>query len=148
MKNILFSVLKLNLILLLFCTTIGFAQDEDIDVPFAVIEDIPRFPNCYEISIKEAKECFNRELSNHIMNNFRYPKLAEKNKIQGKVLVLFLINSEGYVSILDTKTPMGCELLREEAIRIIKLLPKFKPGMQKGKPVAVSYAQPINFKLN
>ena len=43
---------------------------------------------------------------------------------------------------------MGCELLREEAIRIIKLLPKFKPGMQRGKAVGVSYALPINFKLN
>jgi protein TonB len=42
---------------------------------------------------------------------------------------------------------IDCEILEKEAIRIISLLPKFKPGMQKGKPVKVKYAQPITFKL-
>tara|TARA_R110000850_G_scaffold201744_1_gene327758 strand:+ start:213270 stop:213671 length:402 start_codon:yes stop_codon:yes gene_type:complete len=131
-----------------FCSLTCFSQEESINVPFAVIEDIPRFPKCIDASIKEAKECFNQEMFDHVMNNFNYPKKARRDNIQGRIFVLFLIDFEGNVSIIDTKTPVGCELLRDEAIRIIKLLPKFKPGEQKGKPVGVSYAQPINFKLN
>lgn len=148
MKNIPSVVLKLNLILIFLCSTVSFAQSEDIDVPFAYLEDVPRFPNCTEVPNEEAKECFIKEMNNHILTNFNYPKKARKQKIQGRVTVLFIINQEGDIKIYKTHTPEGCELLAEEAERIIKLLPKFKPGEQRGKPVSVSYAQPILFKLN
>lgn len=153
MKNILFSVLKLNLILLLFCTTIGFAQEnkDEIICPITIIEDIPKFPNCgneTKINIEESKKCFFQEMNNHIKTYFNYPKIAKKKKIQGRVIVKFIISNEGNVTNIETSAPNGCELLEKEAVRIIKLLPKFKPGEQLGKPVAVSYSQPINFKLN
>lgn len=147
MKNILSSVMKLNLVLFLFCSTMSFAQDEEIDVPFVVLEDIPKFPNCVDVPYEDAKNCFMQEMNNHIRLNFRYPSIAKKKNIQGRVTVKFIINGEGNVINVETKAPEGCELLAEEAARIIKLLPKFKPGMQKGKPVSVSYAQPIMFKL-
>jgi len=148
MKNILFSVLKLNLILLLFCSTIGFAQDENIEVPFTTVEEVPKFDNCSEVAKETGVSCFNQMMNNHIAKNFKYPAYAQENNIQGKVIIFFTINTLGNVTNIRTKAPKGCELLEYEAIRIIKLLPKFEPGIQKGKPVRVSYAQPINFKLN
>jgi len=148
MKNILFSVLKLNLILLLFCSTNGLAQDENINVPFAVLDDIPQFDDCEITYGKEAKDCFFQMMNNHIISNFKYPKQAAKSKIQGKVLVVFVIDKNGDITNIKTHAPEGCQLLEIEAVRIIKLLPKFKPAIQRGKAVAVSYTQPINFKLN
>lgn len=147
MKNIPSLVLKFNLILIFLCSTISFAQEKDIDVPFVVLEDIPTFSNCIGIVRSEGINCFMQEMNNHIQLNFRYPKKALKNKIEGRVTVMFVINSKGYVSNIKGHAPEGCELLAKEAERIIKLLPRFKPGMQKGKPVGVSYAQPIVFKL-
>lgn len=148
MKNIISVVLKLNLILIFLYSTVSFAQTEDIHVPFTNLEDVPRFPNCIEVPNEEAKECFIKEMNNHIRANFNYPEKARKRKIQGRVTVLFVINQEGILKIYDTHTPEGCELLAEEAERIIKLLPRFKPGEQRGEPVSVSYAQPILFKIN
>ncbi len=148
MKNIPSVVLKLNLILILWCTTISFAQEKDLDVPFAVLEEIPMFPNCINVERSEGRNCFMQEMNNHVKLNFNYPKKARKNKIQGRVTVMFLINHEGYVEITKIVSQEGNELLAQEAERIIKLLPKFKPGMLKGEPVDVMYAQPILFKLN
>lgn len=152
MKNKLFSMLKLNLMLLLFCTSISFAQVENkSDYTIQIIEDIPKFPNCINETnnnIEISKECFFQEMNNHIKTYFNYPKIAKKKRIQGRVIVKFIISNEGNVTNIETSAPNGCELLEKEAVRIIKLLPKFKPGEQLGKPVAVSYSQPINFKLN
>ncbi|CAM3588937.1 energy transducer TonB [Flavobacterium gelidilacus] len=147
MKNIQL-VLKLNLILFLLSSTFSFAQNQDIDVPFVVLEDIPQFDNCEITSGKEAKDCFFQMMNNHIISNFRYPKQAVKKNIQGRVTVLFVIDKNGDITNIKTHAPEGCQLLEIEAVRIIKLLPKFKPAIQRGEAVGVSYAQPINFKLN
>lgn len=143
------KISRMILVLFIFCTTIGFAQEEQSSVNITILEDIPRFPNCVDESsnIQKARECFNQEMAKHIVENFNYPKLAKKNKIQGKVIVKFVINSEGNIINVETIAPNGCELLEAEAVRIINLLPKFKPGEQRGEPVNVSYAQPIMFKL-
>lgn len=61
---------------------------------------------------------------------------------------MFVIDKNGDVTNIKTKAPEGCQLLEDEAIRIVKLLPKFKPAIQRGKAVSISYAQPILFKLN
>ena len=148
MKNTISVVLKLNLILIFLCSTISFAQEKDLNVPFAVLEEVPMFPNCINVERSEGRNCFMQEMNNHIKLNFRYPKKAKKNKIQGRVTVMFLINHEGYVEITKIVAQEGTELLAEEAERIIKLLPKFKPGMLQGEPVDVMYAQPIVFKIN
>lgn len=147
MKPNLNFLLKFCIIILFLSSEISFAQ-EDINVPFAVLEDIPMFPNCIDVERSEGRNCFMQEMNNHIKLNFRYPKKAKKNKIQGRVTVMFLINYEGYVEITKIVAQEGTELLAEEAERIIKLLPKFKPGMFKGEPVDVMYAQPIVFKIN
>ncbi|WP_339887500.1 energy transducer TonB [uncultured Flavobacterium sp.] len=143
------SVFKAATLILIFLLSVNcFSQEEEgKSVPFAVLEEIPMFPNCNDIPKSEEKNCFMQEMNNHIKLNFKYPKRAVRNNIQGRVTVRFLINHEGYVVISKTIASEGCELLSEEAERIINLLPRFKPGMQKGNPVGVFYAQPIVFKL-
>jgi protein TonB len=117
-------------------------------IPFAVVEDVPVFPGCEEVARNKKLACFQEKMNEHIIKNQKYPKEARKKKIQGRVSVLFVINSEGNIEIISTKAPEGCELIETEAIRIISLLPKMEPGKFKGNAVSVKYLQPIIFQLN
>lgn len=147
MKPNLNFLLKFCIIILFLSSEISFAQ-EDINVPFSVIDDIPQFNTCEVTSGQEAKECFFQMMNEHIVKNFSYPKKAIKKRIQGKVTVMFVIDKNVDLTNIKTKAQEGCQLLEDEAIRIVKLLPKFKPAIQRGKAVSISYAQPILFKLN
>ncbi|MFT5752897.1 MAG: protein TonB [Flavobacterium sp.] len=127
----------------------GTLEDVDLDVPFAVLEDVPLFPGCEKVPRSQQKECFMEQMNKHIKKYFEYPSRAKENSVQGRVTVLFVIDKSGNVTSLRIKGTgkKDSELLEAEAERIIKKLPKFTPGRQRGKPVGVSYAQPILFKL-
>lgn len=118
--------------------------EEDVEVPFAVIENIPIFPGCEGLSEAEAKACFQRKMTAHINANFTYPQEALDLGIQGRVFVLFIIDENGHVVGVKTRGPD--KKLEQEAERIISLLPRMQAGKQRGKPVKVSYAIPILFK--
>ena len=82
-----------------------------------------------------------------ISKNVKYPVLAMENGIQGKVYIQFVIEKDG--SITDVKVVRGVDAsLDKEAVRVVKAMPKWKPGKQRGKPVRVSYTLPINFQLS
>lgn len=154
------QIIKKNIfILLLICPLLSFSQEvisvrsvpeevEDSELPFAVIESIPEFKTCEGVDKKESMACFNQQMTAHIQNNLVYPNEAREQDIQGKVYVAFTIDKEGNVTNVRARGPRGGTLLEEEAIRIVKMLPQFKPGVQRGKPVNVSYALPIMFNLN
>jgi protein TonB len=127
----------------------GTLEDVDLDVPFAVLEDVPLFPGCEKVPRSQQKECFMEQMNKHIKKYFEYPSRAKENSVQGRVTVLFVIDKSGNVTSLRIKGTgkKDSDLLEAEAERIIKKLPKFTPGRQRGKPVGVSYAQPILFKL-
>jgi len=110
-----------------------------------VIEEIPVYNGC-EGSYQELRKCFNEKMLTHIRSNFRYPKQAQKDKMQGRVNVIFKIDEEGNVSDIKTRGPH--RILEKEAKRIISLLPKVKPGIIDGKPVKVPFAVPITFRLS
>ncbi|NER11873.1 TonB family protein [Leptobacterium flavescens] len=120
-------------------------EEEDISVPFAVIEKVPVFPGCTGDSNEELKTCFQLKIQAHIKKHFKYPDIAREMGIKGKVYVLFVINSNGMVTNIQTRGPD--RLLEKEAARIIGLLPKMTPGKQRGKEVKVPYSIPINFTL-
>lgn len=120
-------------------------KNGESSVPFAVIEEVPSFPGCEELPRNERLPCFNTKVSEHIKATFKYPPKARIKNIEGRVLVMFVINKEGDITNIETKG--GDPILQTEALRIVRLLPKMKPGMQKGKPVNVKYALPITFKL-
>ncbi len=87
-------------------------------------------------------------LFNFIGKNIRYPAMARENGISGTVYVGFDINEDGTITNIHIKRgiPDGADL-EAEAMRIIKLMPKWKPGMQRGKAVKVAFTLPIQFKL-
>jgi protein TonB len=119
--------------------------EEDISVPFAVVEKVPVFPGCTGKSNAELKACFEKKVIEHVSKNFRFPELALEMQIHGKVFVLFSIDQQGYVSGIRTRGPD--KILEKEAERIISLLPRMKPAKQRGKAVRVPYSIPIHFKF-
>ena len=125
----------------------GTAEEIDEEVPFAVIEDVPVFPGCEGVAKNKRLDCFMEQMAKHIKKNQQYPEKAMEDGIQGRVSVLFVIDKDGGISNVQVRGPKGGELLEKEAKRVIEKLPKFKPGMQRGKPVKVKYSQPITFKL-
>lgn len=118
-------------------------MDEDIDVPFAVIEDVPIFPGCEGAANK--RDCFNEMMQKHIRKNFRYPEIAQEMGVQGKVNVMFTIQKDGSIGNIRYRGPD--KNLEAEALRIIEKLPKMTPGKQRGRAVRVPFSIPITFKL-
>ncbi len=117
--------------------------EEDVDVPFAVIEDVPIFPGCERKSDKRA--CFNEMMQKHIRKNFRYPEIAQEMGVQGRVNVIFTIQKDGSIGNVRMRGPD--KNLEKEAARIIGKLPKMTPGKQRGRAVRVPFSIPITFKL-
>lgn len=114
------------------------------NIPFAVIEEVPLFPECQEVEKSMRMSCFNAQMAEHIKKNFTYPAEAMNQQVQGRVYVNFTIDKEGNIKDIATR---GHSLLIGEARRIIELLPQMTPGKQKGKAVNVRYTLPISFKL-
>lgn len=118
---------------------------EEIDVPFAIIEDAPLFPGCERVQKSEQKKCFQEQIQKHINRNFRYPEIAQEMGIQGRVFVIFVISTDGSITNIQTRGPD--KNLEKEAARIIEKLPKMIPVKQRGRPVRVPFSIPIVFKL-
>lgn len=111
---------------------------EEITGPFKlyeVVDKMPEFPGGIEAMWK------------FINANLQYPVEVQKRGIQGKVIIQFIIDENGSTTQPDVIRSVD-PLLDKEAIRIVKLMPKWKPGMLEGKPVEVKYTIPITFKLN
>ena len=120
--------------------------EEEVEVAFAVIEDVPVFPGCEGKSRSEKKACFQEKIQAHVLKNFNYPQTALDLQLQGRVSVIFVIDTKGHVTGIRSRGPD--KILEREAERIIGLLPKMQPGKQRGRPVKVAYAVPIFFKFH
>ena len=85
-------------------------------------------------------------LMKYVSENIKYPEKAKEDGIQGRVFISFVIEKDGSVSNVKVVRGIGggCD---EEAARVIAGMPKWQPGMQKGKPVRVNYMMPVFFKL-
>jgi len=118
---------------------------EDVDVPFAVIEDVPIFPGCESVAKSQRRECFQEKMNKHIRKNFRYPEIAQEMGIQGRVYVQFVIAKDGSITSIRMRGPD--KNLEKEAKRIISRLPKMTPGKQRGRAVRVPFSIPITFRL-
>ncbi len=118
---------------------------EDVDVPFAVIEDVPIFPGCEKVAKSQRRACFQEKMNKHIRKNFRYPEIAQEMGIQGRVYVQFVIAKDGSITSIRMRGPD--KNLEKEANRIISRLPKMTPGKQRGRAVRVPFSIPITFRL-
>lgn len=147
-------VVPMTVVSLMLFSTTAIAQEKtskEVEnskgIPFATIDQIPQFENCSSTKGKEAKECFMEAMNEHIRKNFNYPKEALDKNMEGRTIVLFNIDKDGKVIDVKTKGSEGSKIIQDEAKRIIELLPKFKPAIFEGKPVKVSYVQPIMFRI-
>lgn len=100
------------------------------------VEIMPSFPGGEEA------------LSRFLQKNIRYPHMAQENDIEGKVFVQFVVNFEGKISDVQTVGAHRGGGLEEEAMRVVKLMPNWKPGRQNGQSVSVRYNLPIGFRLD
>ena len=109
--------------------------EEDDDEFFMVVENMPIFPGG------------DLGLMRYIQKNVKYPPIAKEYNITGKVYVSFIVDKSG--SVTNVKIVRGVDKnLDAEALRVVKSLPKYKPGKQRGKSVRVMFTIPINFTLN
>ena len=107
----------------------------DNDTVYNIVEQMPEFP---------GKE---KAMMEFVTHNIHYPEEAKEKGIEGRVFVGFVVEKDGSINEVKVLKGIGhgCD---EEAVRVVKSMPKWKPGMQKGKPVRVHYQMPFFFKLS
>lgn len=116
------------------------------DVPFAIIENVPVYPGC-EGTEEELKACLQGKIASYVNANFN-AKLGKELSLDSglnKVFVMFKIDEDGNITEAKARAPH--KKLEEEALRVIKSLPKMTPGKHKGKTVGVKYSLPIAFMV-
>ena len=110
-------------------------EEEDEEVVFVVVETMPEFPGGQQALFKYLSE------------NVKYPAIAQENGIQGRVICQFVVNKDGKIVDVEVVRSGGDPSLDKEAVRVIKSMPPWKPGKQRGKAVRVKYTVPVNFRL-
>ncbi|HPL04938.1 MAG TPA: energy transducer TonB [Bacteroidales bacterium] len=115
-------------------TEVEIVEEEIEPIAFAVVETKPEYPGGEAALLK------------YIADNTVYPPVAKENGIQGRVFVQFVIDVTGRVTKVQVARGVD-PYLDTEAVRVVKTLPKWTPGKQRGKSVPVTYIVPINFKL-
>lgn len=120
--------------ILFFTYSLKAQQSASKDSIFTYVDKMPDFPGGQS------------ELMKFLQKNLRYPPDAREKGIQGRVLTQFIVNEDGTISDLQILTSIGggCD---EEIIRIIRMMPKWEPGMQNGIPVKTYFKLPCTFKL-
>ena len=111
-------------------------EEEEVEEQqiFQVVEEMPEFPG-------GMGECMK-----WLGKNMKYPTISQENGVQGRVIVQFVVNRDG--SIVDATVARGVDpYLDKEALRVVGLMPKWKPGKQRGKAVRVKYTVPVMFRL-
>ena len=124
-----------KVLLLAFCLLIAniniFAQQNTI---YEIVEEIPEFPGGVA------------KMNEYLSNSIIYPEYAVDNNIEGKVILEFVIDIDGTITDIKIKHSVH-ESLDNEALRVVKSMPKWKPGKNDGKLVRVKYTLPIGFSL-
>lgn len=122
-----------NLVIVLI-PVVSSPHEADPNV-FEVVEKMPEFPNGGMPGLMK-----------YLSDNIRYPEAAKVAGIQGRVTVVFVVDKDGSITNVETLRGVDAEL-DKEAIRVISSMPKWIPGMQKGKAVKVRYTVPVMFRL-
>jgi protein TonB len=111
-------------------------EEEEVEEQqiFQVVENMPEFPGGRSALMK------------YLATNIKYPPYAKEAGIQGRVFINFVVETNGNITNVKVLRGIGggCD---EEAIRVVKSMPKWSPGMQRGKPVRVSFNLPVKFTL-
>ncbi|TMM30507.1 energy transducer TonB [Polaribacter aestuariivivens] len=123
---------------------VEIAEVEEVveDVSFMIIEDVPVFPGCSGDK-QELKDCFSRMVQKHFTRKFdaELPNELGLSSGKKKVFIGFKIDRNGNIVDVNARAPHP--KIKDEVIKVMKLLPKMKPGKQRGKPVGVKYSIPF-----
>lgn len=122
-------------------------EEKKDDAPFSTIEEVPIFPSCEGSDNLEYKRCMSNKLNKHININFNKDIATRLNLDPGiqRINIQFKIDTQGYPANVRCRGPHPD--LEAEAIRVVKSLPRMKPGKQRGKEVGVLYGVPILFQV-
>lgn len=162
-KNISLSWMRLMCVAVIALISMNTMAQKDEKI-FDIVEQMPQFPGG-DVKLMEF-----------IAHNIRYPEIATENGVQGRVLVQFIVEKDGSLTtpeVVATSSGIGevipivvtskmgdkerqnaethnagVKALRDEAIRVIKSMPKWTPGKQRGKEVRCRYTIPVTYRLN
>lgn len=110
-------------------------EEKEVEEIFTIVEEMPEYPGG------------DKALFKFLGNNTKYPEIPKQNGVSGVVYVSFVVDKTGQVT--DVKVVRGVDpYLDKEAVRVVSSLKNYKPGKQRGKPVAVAYTLPIRFELH
>lgn len=137
--------MKYVLYLSLFSSLVGYSQEEVPDPPvppieiveeelFDIVENQPEYPGGMD------------KMMQFLGMNFKYPQIDMENGVEGRVFASFVVEKDGSISTIKILRGVS-KTIDAEAIRVIELMPNWKPGTQNGKPVRVKYTIPIRAKL-
>lgn len=146
--------------------SVAKVKEETKDIPFAIIEVAPVYKGCASLTTRnEKRKCMSTMIAKHIRRNFNTdianclekelvynPKTGKEEEkctpvLTGKqrIYIQFIINKTGVIEDINVRAPHP--KLAEEGKRIAELIPKMKPGLQRGVPVRVAYTLPITFSV-
>ncbi|MFW6019813.1 MAG: energy transducer TonB [Bacteroidales bacterium] len=131
MKQIIYP---LSILLSFLMLTPVMVQAQDEEEIFSVVEDAPQFPGGEKARV------------NFIKDNLEYPESARKNNVEGTIYITFVVEQDGSISEVELLRGIE-ESCNKEALKVVKSMPKWRPGKQRGKAVRVRFNMPIRFKL-
>ena len=138
-----------KLILLLFIPLVSFGQSEtenNSKVPSEIIDNVPVYPGCKGSELKKRK-CMSERIAKFVERKFNTDIAADLGLTgRQRISVIFKIDTLGNITGVRARAPHP--RLEKEAVRVINLLPKMKPGIKNGKPVIVPYSIPMIFQVN
>ncbi len=115
--------------------------------PLIFVEKMPRFPGCENIRNKEEREvCAQNEMLKFIYKNIDYPTIAIDTGVEGTVVIRFVVEKDGSIANAEIVRDIGAGC-GKEALRVVKMMPKWIPGKQSGRPVRVLFTLPVKFQL-
>ena len=110
-------------------------EEEEEEVIFVIVEQNAEFPGGQKALMK------------YLAENIKYPVIAQESGLQGRVICQFVVNKDGSIEDIQVVRSAGDKSLDNEAVRVIKTMPKWNPGKQRGKAVRVRFTLPVVFKL-
>lgn len=119
---------------------------------FKVVEQMPRFPGCddSDLSKKEADSCAKKLMLEYIYKNLQYPEEAQKQAVEGMVVIEFVVDKKGHIDNASIKRDIGAgcgEAAKKVVLSMNNMEEKWTPGYQRGRAVNVQYVLPVKFKL-
>ena len=125
---------------------LNLIDGDNVEVSFSTVENVPIFPGCDKGNNAERRKCMSQKITKFVQKEFNV-NIARNLGLYGRqrISVIFKINKKGNVVGVRARAPHPN--LKKEAIRVVNMIPKMKPGMQLGKAVIVPYSLPIVFQV-